>query len=136
MHGWWFPGRQLIVVLPAAVLLFAAWADRSGPGRFAALVFLGIPGLISFGFLVVEGLRRELTWVVDFASTVNPFYGMLSRILPDYLTPTAGTWVLHGLWVAVAVVLILVGWSSGSPDRGEPSTPDFEETANQERVFT
>ncbi len=31
MHGWWWPGRQLVVVLPAAVLLVACWAGAGWP---------------------------------------------------------------------------------------------------------
>ena len=136
MHGWWFPGRQLVVVLPVAALLFAAWADRPGPSRGRALALLGIPGVLASGFLFIEGLRGDLTWVVDFASTVNPFYHTLSRALPDYMAPTAGTWVLHALWVAAAVLSMLVGWRSGSGDRAEPPALKTEEKANQERVFT
>ena len=30
MQGWWFPGRQLVVVLPAAVLAIAWWARGGG----------------------------------------------------------------------------------------------------------
>ena len=35
MQGWWFPGRQVVVVLPAAVLAIAWWA-RGGGARLAA----------------------------------------------------------------------------------------------------
>lgn len=112
MHGWWFPGRQLVVVLPVVVLVLAVWVDQTERARL--LVALGLPGVAAFGFLVAEGLRRELTWIVDFASTANPLYRVFATLLPDYMEPTAGTWALHGVWVVAAVALALLGWREGS----------------------
>lgn len=119
MHGWWFPGRQLVVILPMAVLLVAAWVDE-GPRRLPMLAVIGTLGLVTFGFLLIEGLADHLTWVVDFGTTANPFYQTFSVLLPDYLASTTATWILHGLWVAVVLLLGWLGWRSGDFRRGEP----------------
>ncbi len=42
MHGWWFPGRQVVVVLPAAVLAVAGWASTRR--RRVAVAALGAAG--------------------------------------------------------------------------------------------
>lgn len=109
MHGWWFPGRQVVVVLPVAILLVVSWATE-GRRRVELVSLLGLTGIFAFAFLVVEGLMGRLTWVVDFASTSNPIYRTLSAVMPDYMVPTTVTWVLHGLWVAIAFGLAWHGW--------------------------
>lgn len=134
MHGWWFPGRQLVVVLPVAVLLIAAWADQPLRRR-ALLVAAGSAGVLSFVFLLGEGLTGSLTWVVDFGATANPIYRAISFVLPDYLIPTNSTWFLHGLWVVAAVGLAAIGWRSGT-SRKPAVAPASETRENQERVLT
>ncbi len=54
MQGWWFPGRQVVVVLPAAVLAIAWWA-RGGGRRLAATRALGAAGVLAYGWIAVEG---------------------------------------------------------------------------------
>lgn len=135
MHGWWFPGRQLVVVLPMAVLLIAAWVDGRR-SRLLVTAAAGALGLIAFGFLLGEGLAGHLTWVVDFGNTGNPIYQTYSPLLPDYLTPTTATWVLHGSWVAVVVLLGWVGWRSGDFRRGQPRLPESDRERVKERVST
>lgn len=136
MHGWWFPGRQLIVILPMAVLLIAAWVDESRR-RLPVLAVVGTLGLVAFGFLLVEGLANQLTWVVDFGTTANPTYQTLAVFLPDYLAPTTATWVLHGSWVAIVVALGWLGWRSGGGfQRGESRSPTSDREREKERVLT
>lgn len=135
MHGWWFPGRQLVVVLPMAVLLIAAWVDRAQV-RLSVLATAGAVGMIAFGFLVVEALAHHLTWVVDFGTTANPLYQTYSMLLPDYLASTTTTWVLHGSWVALVLLLGWLGWRSGSFRRGEPRLPESNGETERERVLT
>ncbi|MFP3881265.1 MAG: hypothetical protein ACLFWH_02975 [Actinomycetota bacterium] len=136
MHGWWFPGRQLIVILPMAVLLIAAWVHESRR-RLPVLAVVGTLGLVAFGFLVIEGLANQLTWVVDFGTTANPIYQTLAVFLPDYLASTTATWVLHGSWVAFVVALGWLGWRSGGGfRRGEPRTPESDRAREKERVLT
>ncbi len=135
MHGWWFPGRQLVVILPMVALLIAAWVEE-GRRRLPVLAAAGALGLVAFGFLLVEGTVDHLTWVVDFGTTSNPLYQTYSPLLPDYLASTTATWVLHGSWVAVVLVLGWLGWRSGSFRRGEPRSPESDRKREKERVWT
>jgi hypothetical protein len=113
MHGWWWPGRQVVVVLPAAVLAICVWAGSARKMWLTAS--LGAVGMFNLAWLFVQGRRAQLTMVVDFFDTNNPAYRGWSRLLPDYIVLSAGDWVLHAIWVAVAFALALgAGWRLGA----------------------
>ena len=116
MHGWWFPGRQLVVVLPAAALALAGWIG-AGRSRMATVVATGAVGVVSFGYLLAAGRAGAITWVVDFAATSDPWRSVADLAFPDYMAPTVGTWALHTVWAAVLVAAGVAGWRSG---RGVP----------------
>ena len=111
MQGWWWPGRQVVVVLPCAVIGIAWWASGSR-ARLITLAVSGGVGIASLAWLVVEGLDRRLTWVVDFFTTSNPLYRIWRSARPDYLDVTSTTWVLHGLWILLLALVGLWAWHS------------------------
>ena len=122
MHGWWWPGRQLVVVLPAAVLLVLRWCAHSR-ARQRWLWATGAAGIATHAWLVIEGLRGDLTWVVDFYRTSNPFLQAWRRALPDLMNPSARAWVLYLVWMAIAAALVALGWrraATGDSGRIEP----------------
>ena len=100
MHGWWWPGRQLVVVLPLAVLTVAAWAAVSRR-RLAAVAALGATGVVTYAWFVVEAYWSGLTWVVDFFETSNPLVQAWRLVLPDFWQENAATWPLAALWTVV-----------------------------------
>jgi hypothetical protein len=106
MQGWWWPGRQVVVVLPCAVLAIAWWVGRVG-ARLTLLVLLGSLGVVTLMWLIADGLNRRISWVVDFYETTNPLYRLWQHALPDYLAPTTMTWVLHGAWLALTLVVAM-----------------------------
>ena len=122
MHGWWFPGRQVVVILPMLIVLMSIWADTSR-NRIVGLVIAGAVGVGAYVALVVEGLAGRLTWVVDFASTSYLPYRLLARFLPDYMDPGVRTWLLHGMWVVLLGVGVVTGWISGRPAKGAGVLP-------------
>lgn len=109
MHGYWWPGRQVVVVVPALVLATAWWAGRVQWARPVA-AGLGLVGAAFWGWLVADvvGGRRRL--IVDFEATTNPLARLWHQVLPDYRHPGAGTWSLHGVWL---VALLAFGWWCG-----------------------
>ena len=111
MHGWWWPGRQLVVVLPCAALTLAWWAGRSRL-RTAVVEGAGGFGVLTYLWVVAEGLGGRLTWAVDFYETGNPLYRAWSALLPDYLDPSGPTWALHGAWILAAAAAAVWGWIS------------------------
>ncbi|MDP8959324.1 MAG: hypothetical protein M3N51_09050, partial [Actinomycetota bacterium] len=104
MHGWWWPGRQVVVVLPAAVLAVAWWAGRLPRVRPWLLLAL-LVGSASYAFLLVEGVLGRLTWVVAFEETSNPLYRAWRLLLPDYRGGGRSTWVLHAVWIGLLGLL-------------------------------
>lgn len=125
MHGWWFPGRQVVVVLPLALLAVLAWALEHR-GRWWAVLSLGATGVLAHAWLAVEGWRQTVRWVVSFSETANPLVAALGTILPDYRAVTAlGSW-RHGAWLAVVALLAIWGWRRGqaaAPPQPEAPAP-------------
>jgi hypothetical protein len=80
-HGYWWPGRQVVAVLPIAVLLVVAVAPR---WAMAAALAVGVG---TFAWLVLDD---AVTWVVHFRDTSLPTFGLLRHLLPD-LRPRVGT---------------------------------------------
>jgi hypothetical protein len=103
MHGWWFAGRQVVVVLPLAALAVAWWAGP-GRGRRLLLAVAGGVGVLAQLWLVAEGAAGRVTWAVDAAATANPLYRAWRLALPDYLAMSWWTWTLHGAWLAALAV--------------------------------
>jgi hypothetical protein len=118
MHGWWFPGRQVVVVLPLAVLAVARWA--SSRRRRVAVAVGGGVGVVAYAWLVADGLAGRVAWAVDFFATGNPAYRAWRLVLPDYLTVTATTWVLHAAWLAVLAGWAAAAWRRAGTVAGEP----------------
>lgn len=123
MHGWWWPGRQVVVVVPCLVLAVAWWVASLGTAARRAVAALGVAGALAWGWIVVEALDRRLTLVVDFERTRNPLYRAWRVVLPDYRTVTTGTWVLQSLWLVALGVLAGLAWRAAAPAPVSPSTP-------------
>ncbi len=67
---------------------------------------LGAAGVLAQGWIVAEGLRGDIAWVVNLQSSANPLYRAWRGVLPDYLHESAGTWVLHWGWAIVALAVV------------------------------
>jgi hypothetical protein len=123
MHGWWWPGRQVVVVVPCVVLAVAWWAGRVRAVRPWVAV-AGVIGALNWAWLVVEVLDRRRTLIVDFESTANPVYRALHAVLPDYRSPGVGDWVLQALWLAGLVAVAALAVQAFRPmRRPSPSAP-------------
>lgn len=129
MHGFWWPGRQIVVVLPLA-LIAILWtlAHVGGRALRATAGVLAGAGLLTSGALLVGGWARELTWVSGFQSVDAPLYAWARVLLPDYRDPGTGMWVRHAIWLALLTGLAVLGWhqarcrpSGAEPGAGPPA---------------
>ncbi|GIU88970.1 MAG: hypothetical protein KatS3mg010_0069 [Acidimicrobiia bacterium] len=110
MHGWWWPGRQVVVVLPCVVLA-VTWFASTRPAIRTALVALGAFGASVYAWLVAQAVLGDLTIVVGFEDVTHPLVGAWRALLPDYRERSATDWVLHGAWIgAITVVAALAAW--------------------------
>ena len=125
MHGFWWPGRQLVVVLPLLLIAILWWTDRvAGPlGRAIAAVLGGV-SVLAMVTLLVGGLSGDLTWVTGFEDVRNPVYSWSRLVLPDYRHPGTGMWVLHGLWIAALSLLAVCGWRQAASRTPKFPAPD------------
>lgn len=119
MHGFWWPGRQVVVVLPLALLVVLCWLAGAGPAVRGVAVGLGLAGVLTYGWLLADGYARELTWVAGFASTGSPVYTVLRPLLPDY---RGEFWTAHVAWIVVLALLAATGWHAAR--RASPHLPD------------
>lgn len=117
MHGWWWPGRQVVHVLPALVLAVAWWASQVRAVVPVAAAS-GAVGMLTWGWLVAEVRAGRRTLVVDFAETGAPWFKVMHPLLPDGRAVAATRWGFVA-WAVVLVGLGAVGWRSV----GGPSVP-------------
>lgn len=121
MHGWWFPGRQVIVTMPLLALAIAWWVDCS-PRRLAAVTGLGAVGVASWVWLVVEGWLGRITLVVSFAGTSNPWYRLWRALRPDGSTYGAELILADLAWTAVLAGAAVLAWRWASWQPGAAPT--------------
>lgn len=133
MAGWWFPGRQIVMVLPAAVLICAWWVDRHTLARRLWLG-AGLIGVVAWIVLAVEAATGRLTLVVDFFSTANPLYQLWRLVLPDYLEITTVTWWLHGAWLAAMAGLAYVGWHTSANHHSATQPPSGRQSSDAQAL--
>ncbi|QXC63382.1 hypothetical protein KSP35_11660 [Aquihabitans sp. G128] len=121
MHGWWWPGRQVVVVVPLIVLSVAWWFgtvlrwERVRPWFLAASGF----GLLAWLWLQVEVARGTSTIIIDFASTTNPLSKAWRLLLPDGRVLAAVDDVRLVGWMAALAAL--AAWSWRRAGAAEPS---------------
>jgi hypothetical protein len=113
MHGYWWPGRQLVVVLPLALLLVLWWLQRSPPVMRWVALGLGLVGVLSYTMLLIDGYQGEITWVSGFQRVDDPVYALIRHALPDY---RGDFWPLHIAWIVVFAVLLVAGYRSARSD--------------------
>jgi hypothetical protein len=107
MHGYWWPGRQVVVVLPLAVLIILCWLARTGRLIRAIAAVLGAAGVFTYGCLLVDGYTGEVSWVNGFQQADAPVFHMLDRVLAHYGTTTSNV-----VWLVLTIALLLAGFLS------------------------
>jgi hypothetical protein len=128
MHGWWWPGRQVVVVLPCVVLAVAWWLATYARARLWFAV-AALFGLFSFVWYAGEGFLGQRRIVTGVLHTTNPWYELWRSVLPDDRVQPAGTMALRAVWLLLAALLALWGWRSvragGDPAAPTPSDPSI-----------
>ncbi len=124
MHGWWVPGRQVVVVLPLAALALCGLVDRHR--AIAVAVAAGVvAGVVNWLWLAVEASTGARTLIVDFAETSAPPYRLLAVLAPDGLAGGMVADVVRAAWAvllaATAVLAIRAARRYADPARATVS---------------
>jgi hypothetical protein len=120
MHGFWWPGRQLVVVLPLLVVAILWWlTEVAGPRVRLGALALAASGPLIYATLLLDGFGRELTWVSGFQTVDNPLYSILRPLLPDYRTSGGGFWFRHVASAFLMAALAVTAWRQAA--RREPA---------------
>ena len=85
MHGWWAPGRQVVVVLPLLAIMLAVLVQRVWHVVAARTVVLvaAVAGVVNWTWLAIEATTGGPVLIVDFADSAAPFRRLISGLLPD-----------------------------------------------------
>lgn len=112
MHGYWWPGRQVVVVLPVAVIAIVCWLANSSRVVRAIAALLGLAGVITHAWLLVDGYAERITWVSGFAQTGAPTHQVLRPLLPDYRGDfLAGHVAWSAALLLIATAAAVGGWA-------------------------
>jgi len=118
MHGWWWPGRQTVVVLPLALLAVLCWLARTGTALRTVAAVLGLAGVSTYAALLVDGWAGEIVWVYGFTHVDAPLYQALRPLLPAF-RDNAGQLV----WAAVLALLAAAAWRAAHRAPATPASP-------------
>lgn len=132
MHGYWWPGRQVVVVLPLALLVLLWWLARSGTVVRTVAAVLGIAGVISYGWLLAQGHVGQITWTSVFTgegAAGTPLHRALRPLLLDYREFAP----VHLGWIAGCVLLAVAGWWPAA-SRAESAVPAAEPGSGRQPV--
>ncbi len=115
MHGWWWPGRQLVVVLPLGVIMIAITAERAadaGSRMFLRLLTVAAAvGAVTWLWTTIEAITRRRVLVVDFDETSNPWMRLWRLALPDGRQAAVADEVLAVAWTVAIIALGAGGWT-------------------------
>ena len=106
MHGWWWPGRQVVVVLPLVVALIASLAERHKQ-LMKPILLASLFSIFSWFWLVLEASTGRRTLIFDFEQTSNPAFRIWRFLLPDHQRMNSLDITITTIWL---VAIIFTAW--------------------------
>ena len=106
MQGYWWPGRQLVVVLPLAVLVVLVWLARARRAVVVTAAVLAVAGLGYYAALLATGYLADTTWVL--APDDLALHWPAALLLPDDRDLGTADVVRYAGWIVVAAVTALL----------------------------
>ncbi|HAN07248.1 MAG TPA: hypothetical protein DCP89_01990, partial [Acidimicrobiaceae bacterium] len=106
MHGWWWPGRQVVVVLPLVVALIASLAERHAK-LMKPILLASLYSIFSWFWLVLEASTGRRTLIFDFEQTSNPAFRIWRLLLPDHQRMNSLDIAITAIWL---IAILSTGW--------------------------
>lgn len=139
MHGWWSPGRQIVVIVPLVGLPLASWID----GRRALMWVAGAAGVIGASnwiWLGVEAMTDRRVLIVDFHETAALGYRLVSPLFAQGWPVIDNADLVLAVWGIIVATSMIVAflherqhWDGSAPSDTDQATdeaaPDFTTSA-------
>jgi hypothetical protein len=121
MHGFWWPGRQLVAVLPLAVLAVLVWLARLPRAAWLGAAGLAAVGVVWYATLLVGGYAGDTVWVLapDRLAVHRP----AGLLLPDDRDLSAADRVKYALWLVAAAGAAAVAYRLSRRPLPPPTAP-------------
>ena len=108
MQGYWWPGRQVVVVLPLAAVAVLWWVQRLHPVGRAACAGLAMAGVGIYLRVLAAGWDRRTTWM--HAPDETGLHPVVWWLLPDTRELDGGDYVRLVLWTVAVLAVLAVSW--------------------------
>jgi len=105
MQGYWWPGRQVVVVLPLAVLVILTWLARAGRAALVTAAVLAAAGAVYYAVLLGTGYAGSTRWVL--APDDLRLHWPAALLLPDDRDLRTADQVRYAAWVLVTVITVV-----------------------------
>jgi hypothetical protein len=102
MQGYWWPGRQVVVVLPLAVVAILRWVAALRPTARAGAAVLAVAGVAVYARVLWAGWQGRTSWV--HAPDDPGLHPVIQWLLPDDRVLAAADRVRLALWIAAAAL--------------------------------
>ena len=127
MHGWWWPGRQLVIILPAAIIAITLLAERKKVWRW--FIYTGaLSAITGWIWLAIESQTGNRTLVVDFEEMPYPIYRFIRLIFPNFRDFGTKATLLNALWITLSCMASLALFKK--KDKSEVITTQVEEATD------
>ncbi len=129
MHGWWSPGRQIVVITPLVALALAKLVDDrrwlTGPA-----IVLGLAGAINWIWLGIEASTGHRTIIVDFHETAAVPYRAIARFFALGSPRDAANDPILAVWSIIVIITMVIAW------RRSPIKPVADADTPAEELLT
>lgn len=123
MHGWWVPGRQIVVILPLAAVGIA-WLVERARWLVVPVAIAGVLGAVNWVWLAIESSTGRRTLVIDFAATAAVPYRWWRSVLPAGLGGGSADGLLLAVWaVAIGAAMAIGARSVTRRSTDRPGSP-------------
>ncbi|MEM1334604.1 MAG: hypothetical protein AAGG08_14215 [Actinomycetota bacterium] len=107
MHGWWSPGRQVVVVAPLVAIALAVMLNDVPRLRWP-MGLLGLAGASTWVWLGIEASTDRRVLIVDFHETAAPAYRLLAPLFAQGWPRTSTADGVLAVWGVLIVASMIV----------------------------
>lgn len=104
MQGYWWPGRQVVIILPLVVVLILGWVQRLRPVWQASCAGLALVGVAIYARVLAAGWAGQTTWI--HAPDESGLHPVISWLLPDNRVLSTADDIRLAAWTLAALAVL------------------------------